>query len=336
MFAEIEKKISEQVQLPVGYFLEYGGQFKNLTAAKDRLMVAVPVALVLIFLLLYLAFRSFKYALIIYITVPMSIIGGILALYMRGMPFSISAGVGFIALFGVAVLNGIVLISYFNELKKEESLSLHTVVTKGSSLRLRPVLMTAAVASFGFLPMALATSAGAEVQKPLATVVIGGLVSATLLTLFVLPVIYSLSHRTLKIPKKIGVIVLLIGVSTSVNAQESATLDQILDSAYLNNVMLGGEQLQLKNQALERKRAYSLSTTEVDYQYGQINSGLRDYNFSAHQSIENPISMVRKAQLADAKAETITTKIALLKRDLRQQVASLWLECESAQSKLQL
>ncbi|MFM9838013.1 MAG: efflux RND transporter permease subunit, partial [Cyclobacteriaceae bacterium] len=174
-----------------GYFLKYGGSFKNLEEAKQRLLVAVPLALALIFLLLYFTLHSLKQGLLIFTAIPLSAIGGIFALWIRDMPFSISAGVGFIALFGVAVLNGIVLIAEFNRLKKEGKLSIHEIVLKGTETRLRPVLMTALVASLGFLPMALSNGSGAEVQRPLATVVIGGLITATLLTLVALPVLYT-------------------------------------------------------------------------------------------------------------------------------------------------
>jgi cobalt-zinc-cadmium resistance protein CzcA len=199
---EIKQKIEERVKLPVGYYITYGGQFENLVRAKKRLSAAVPVALALIFMMLFFAFKSAKQGLLIFTAIPLSAIGGIFALYIRGMPFSISAGVGFIALFGVSVLNGIVLINEFNLLKKDGISDLHERVLKGTSVRLRPVILTAAVASFGFLPMALSTSPGAEVQKPLATVVIGGLITATLLTLVVLPILYILFERKLGFENK--------------------------------------------------------------------------------------------------------------------------------------
>lgn len=187
---DVQQAIDAEVELPTGYYLDYGGTFENLQEASGRLAIVVPLALFLIFTLLYTTFRSVKMAGIIFLNVPLAATGGIVALFLRGMPFSISAGVGFIALFGVAVLNGVVLMSYVNQMREEgqapEQAALH-----GAEIRLRPVLMTALVASFGFVPMALSTTAGAEVQQPLATVVIGGLVTSTLLTLLVLPAIYS-------------------------------------------------------------------------------------------------------------------------------------------------
>ena len=189
---EIQQLMDQKVKLPSGYYMTYGGQFQNLQAAKQRLIVAVPAALLLIIVLLYVTFRSAKQSLLIFTAVPLAAMGGIAALLLRDMPFSISAGVGFIALFGVSVLNGIVLIGYFNHLKESGMDNIYERVLEGTKVRLRPVLMTAAVATFGFLPMALSASAGAEVQRPLATVVIGGLISATLLTLFILPCLYIL------------------------------------------------------------------------------------------------------------------------------------------------
>lgn len=190
--ADIQKEIETKVTLPAGYYFDYGGAFENLQEAKARLSIALPIALFLIFALLYFTFHSIKQSFMIFTAIPFSAIGGIFALWLRGMPFSISAGVGFIALFGVAVLNGIVLIGYLNQLEKEGVNNVFERVRRGVKVRFRPVIMTAAVASLGFLPMAISTSAGAEVQKPLATVVIGGLVSATFLTLVVLPVLYTL------------------------------------------------------------------------------------------------------------------------------------------------
>jgi cobalt-zinc-cadmium resistance protein CzcA len=191
---EAEGRIKKQVELPDGYGIEFGGQFKNLREARARLAVVVPVALGLIFVLAFAALGSLRQTLLIYTGVPLAATGGVFALWARGMPFSISAGVGFIALSGVAVLNGLVLISYFNQLR-EKGKSVSEAVIEGALTRLRPVLMTALVASFGFVPMALATSAGAEVQRPLATVVIGGILSSTFLTLVLLPVLYEWGEK---------------------------------------------------------------------------------------------------------------------------------------------
>jgi len=195
LVADIQQALESNLALPPGYYLTYGGQFENLARAQARLMVAVPIALLLIFVLLYFTFNSISQATLIFTAIPMSAIGGIWALYLREMPFSISAGVGFIALFGVAVLNGIVLIAYFNELKRDGMADLMQRIQAGTKVRLRPVIMTAAVASLGFLPMAISTAPGAEVQQPLATVVIGGLISATFLTLIILPILYFYTEK---------------------------------------------------------------------------------------------------------------------------------------------
>jgi heavy metal efflux system protein len=192
---DLKDKVEAKVKFPSGYYVTYGGAFENLVEAQKRLLIAVPVSLLLILVLLFFAFGSLRQALLIYSAIPLSAIGGILFLAIRGMPFSISAGVGFIALFGVAVLNGIVLITEFNRLKHEGKFNLNQIVMQGTAARLRPVLMTATVASLGFLPMALSSGAGAEVQRPLATVVIGGLVFATILTLFVLPILYIFTEK---------------------------------------------------------------------------------------------------------------------------------------------
>jgi len=191
---EAQQRIAASVQLPEGYSLEFGGQFKNLQQARIRLLIVVPAALVLIFLLIFMAFGSLRQAFLIYTGIPLALTGGVLALWLRGMPFSITAAVGFIALSGVAVLNGVVMLSYFNELRGK-GLNVCAAAFEGAMVRLRPVLMTAAVASLGFVPMAIATGPGAEVQRPLATVVIGGIISSTFLTLVLLPVLYVWSGR---------------------------------------------------------------------------------------------------------------------------------------------
>ncbi|MGH6802385.1 MAG: efflux RND transporter permease subunit, partial [Methyloceanibacter sp.] len=190
LVAEVQEKVSQKAQLPAGYWLRWGGQFENLAAARQRLMFVVPGCFFLIFLLLYTALGRPRDALIVFSAVPLALTGGVAALWLRGMPFSVSAAVGFIALSGVAVLNGLVMLTFIKQLI-EEGIPFFPAILKGAVTRLRPVMMTALVASLGFVPMALATGTGAEVQKPLATVVIGGLISATLLTLLVLPALYA-------------------------------------------------------------------------------------------------------------------------------------------------
>ena len=208
---ELQKKVDANIDYAPGYSISYGGAFENLNDAKARLAIAVPIALVLIFILLYFAFSSVKLSMLIYSAIPLSAIGGVFFLSMRGMPFSISAGVGFIALFGVAVLNGIVLVAEFVRLQESGMKNLMRIVLMGTKIRLRPVLMTACVASLGFLPMALSNGSGAEVQRPLATVVIGGLLSATLLTLFVLPMLFILFESKYSMKNEWRYFISLIG-----------------------------------------------------------------------------------------------------------------------------
>jgi cobalt-zinc-cadmium resistance protein CzcA len=200
-YVEEAQKQVEAVALPPGGWLEWGGQFENLVEARRRLSIVVPVCFFLIFLLLYTTFSSVRYALLVFSGVPLGLTGGVVSLWLRQMPFSISAAVGFIALSGVAVLNGLVMVSYINQLR-EEGRELEEAIHEGAMTRLRPVLMTALVASLGFVPMAIATGTGAEVQKPLATVVIGGLVSSTLLTLVVLPALYRIFAGKAPVPEE--------------------------------------------------------------------------------------------------------------------------------------
>lgn len=266
---EIQEKLTAAKILPTGYYYTYGGTFENLQKASDRLQIAVPVALALIFLLLYLTFGSLREALLIYTAIPMSAIGGVFALLIRDMPFSISAGVGFIALFGVAVLNGIVLISTFNQLEKDGMHDVIMRVKEGTRIRLRPVLMTALVASLGFIPMALSSGAGAEVQKPLATVVIGGLITATFLTLVVLPLLYiSFSKKKKLIMKPIAVIIALAGSLTAVSskAQQPATARVSISEAIASakgNLQYEVNQQQINKSQSQVKTAGALPKTGV-------------------------------------------------------------------------
>ncbi|GBL35481.1 protein HelA [Filimonas sp.] len=248
----------------------------------------------MIFLLLYFAFGSVKQGLLIYSAIPLSAIGGILFLALRGMPFSISAGVGFIALFGVAVLNGIVLIAEFNRIKSSGETDTRVIVMKGTKIRLRPVLMTAFVASFGFLPMALSNGSGAEVQRPLATVVIGGLLIATFLTLFVLPVLYILfekgwSSKWKKATATTMITCLLLTLcSPSGFAQSSISLQAAIDTAMKNNLTIKNEALTAEYQHKLKAAAIDIPATDFTAEYGQINSFYKDTKFSISQSTRFP------------------------------------------------
>lgn len=294
---ELQQKVEKKIKLPSGYYIVYGGTFENLNAAKSRLAIVVPVALFMIFLMLYFTFRSVKYGLLIYSAIPLSAIGGIFALSLRGMPFSISAGVGFIALFGVAVLNGIVLISEFNRLKKEGVL-LDEIVKKGTEIRFRSILMTALAPSLGFIPMAFSHGAGAEVQRPLATVVIGGIISATLLTLFMLPILYVyLENRTLKKLRKkeplTAVVLLLTGLFTlgnlsAQNTVKNINLSEAVSIAQKNNLFLKASSQWVESQALMKKSWFETGKSNLSFEYGHVNSYYNDSRISFGQSFSFP------------------------------------------------
>ncbi len=310
---ELRTKVDANLKLPVGYTVSYGGAFENLNAAKDRLMIAVPVSLSLIFLLLYFAFRSIRQGLLIYTAIPLSAIGGILFLAMRDMPFSISAGVGFIALFGIAVLNGIVLVAEFNRLKNTGEPDIREIVLKGTGTRLRPVLMTAFVASLGFLPMALSTGAGGEVQRPLATVVIGGLLVATFLTLFVLPVLYIQFEKGFMPKKKIitAICILLIGTAHSANAQIPISLNAALDSALNNNLSLKQSKLQEAYQKQLITTSATIPQTQLSAEYGKFNSPLIDTRLGISQELNFPTVYKRQKSVYEAewKQQVLETNV---------------------------
>ncbi len=309
---EVSTKIDKQVHLPTAYYISYGGQFQNLVAAKNRLAIAVPVALLLIFVLLYFTFHSVKQTLLIYSAVPLAVMGGVFALWFRDMNFSISAGVGFIALFGVAVLNGIVLIAEFNRLEKEGITDITERVLKGLKIRLRPVLMTAAVASLGFLPMALSNSAGAEVQKPLATVVIGGLITATFLTLIILPVFYIifssgsfLSLFKRKMIKPLSVVFILILGNTFANTAKAQvthgiSLLEAVKIAMDSNLTVRSSVYLLEAQKVLKGASWDIPKTTIDGEYGQINSYTKDNSFTVSQSFAFPTVYSNQNKLAAA------------------------------------
>ncbi|NID12874.1 CusA/CzcA family heavy metal efflux RND transporter [Fibrivirga algicola] len=364
---ELQERLTSQIKFPPGYYVTYGGQFENLIEARNRLSIAVPVALALIFLLLFLTVGSVRQSLLIFSAIPLAAIGGVLALWLRDMPFSISAGVGFIALFGVAVLNGIVLIGEFNRLRLAGKTDLVNVIFEGTAVRLRPVLMTATVASLGFLPMALSSSAGAEVQKPLATVVIGGLVSATLLTLFVLPVLYVLIERrfgqafgrpkltvasvTVSASVTGWFILGLIAISSlwsplvqaQVTAQPVATLPspgsdkglllaQALQQAGANNPLVRVSQLNVGYQQALRGTAGEVGKTDVGTTFGQYNSRYIDQSFTVVQRLPNPTLVRGLRSLADARAQGAEAEGRLSYTELARQVKATYYQLWYVQS----
>ncbi|NJY61584.1 CusA/CzcA family heavy metal efflux RND transporter [Salinimicrobium sp. CDJ15-81-2] len=275
---DVQKILDENLDLPPGYTISYGGQFENLQKASKRLKFAVPVALILIFFLLYFAFNSIKETLIIYSAIPLSAVGGIWLLWLRDMPFSISAGVGFIALFGIAVLNGIVLIEHFNHLKNQGMKHGDELVKVGARDRLRAVLLTASAAALGFLPIAVSTNAGAEVQRPLATVVIGGLVTATFLTLIVLPILFSLFGKTeIAKPrkrrsgkrKKLLLILLLFSIP-GIAQEKPLTFDELLNLALENNSEVRAAALKVEQAESMKGAAFTFDKTDVYYSRNDI------------------------------------------------------------------
>jgi len=344
MVKELQQKVEQQIKLPPGYYITYGGAFENLVAAKQRLTIAVPVSLLLILLMLYFAFNSLREGLLIYSAIPLSALGGIFALAIRGMPFSISAGVGFIALFGVAVLNGIVLISEFNRLKKEGEQDITKVVMQGTSVRLRPVLMTSFVASLGFLPMALSNGAGAEVQRPLATVVTGGLLIATFLTLFVLPILFMLYEKRIfmKNPNNNSIttaIIIFAGTLLSqsdAKAQIPISLQAAIDTALKNNLVLRNEKLNAEYLKKLQGTAWNLPQTNVSFEYGQINSYYNDNRFIVSQSIKFPTVYIRQKDLYNEEWKTGLLNVAVKETELKRKVTEIFYELIYLQQKQKL
>ncbi|MEO6301848.1 MAG: efflux RND transporter permease subunit, partial [Bacteroidia bacterium] len=283
----------------------------------------------LIFLLLYFAFSSVKQGLLIYSAIPLSAIGGIFLLALRGMPFSISAGIGFIALFGVAVLNGIVLISEYNRIKKDGETDLKQIVLQGTKHRLRPVLMTAFVASLGFLPMALSNGAGAEVQRPLATVVIGGLLIATFLTLFVLPVLYILFEKGIKskgINKGAVVTIIAFILTSNVTAQTPISLQAAVDTAFKNNLSLKNDKLNAEYHKKLQGSGVDIPQTSVTGEYGQINSFYKDTKFGVSQSIKFPSVYLKQKSVLNEEWKSSVLNVAIKQNDLKKNVTQVFYE----------
>ena len=331
---ELQAKVARELSLPPGYYITYGGQYENLQAATRRLSVALPVALLLIFLMLFFAFGRIKYSLLIFSAIPLSAIGGVLALWARGMPFSISAGVGFIALFGVAVLNGIVLISEMNRLKEQGMGDARKIVFYATEVRLRPVLMTAAVASLGFLPMALSNGAGAEVQRPLATVVIGGLVTSTLLTLLVLPTLYLMIEKGWRVRKTgervLPLAMFFIVVPTLLSAQggRKVTLDEALLMAGKQNGVLNLSRLRERYYDALRRSGTDIPPTQISTEWGNINSAAFDDKFTVSQSFSLPGVYARQRDLFGAEADGARAGTALQAAEISRLVKQAYLQLQ--------
>jgi cobalt-zinc-cadmium resistance protein CzcA len=341
---DIEFILDNNLDLPAGYFIDYGGQFENLRNASRRLKLAVPVALLLIFIFLHFTFSSFKEAALIFTAVPLSVVGGVFLLWIRGMPFSISAGIGFIALFGVAVLNGIVLIEHLKDLKKQGISDMRERILKGTRERLRPVLLTAGAAALGFLPMAISTSSGAEVQRPLATVVIGGLVTSTLLTMLALPLLYAVVDDITGIQiwppkfikKKLASILLLFFIPALAYTQTSTetpeeprilNLSEVLDIAYTNNAELEAFRLKAEEQKALIRTAYSFDKTSLYYNYDENNIAANDYPigvFGGEQRFDFPTVYFAKKEAYGYAHQMALNEYQARKRQLTRDVSKTY------------
>lgn len=345
---EISQILDAELTLPAGYYITYGGAFENLQRATDRLAVAVPLALGLIFLLLFFTFNSIKQSLLVFTAIPFAAIGGVFALWIRGIPFSISAGVGFIALFGIAVLNGIILISFFNQLKEEGVHDIDHRILRGTRQRLRPVLLTAFTDALGFLPMALSASAGAEVQRPLATVVIGGLISATLLTLVVLPVLYRIfdegvSWKPVSInPATAGILLpaLFLGLAGSVTAQESSsvTLNQAIESALQENKQLQSESYQIDRREALMKSTFDFGDTELFYSRSEAESGV-DWGIESYgisQEVPFPTRFINRRKAEKSQVELQQSVYNLTRSELILNVRKAYYQVAYGHQKLDL
>ena len=346
---DVQLLINDNITLPTGYTISYGGQFENLQNAKARLIVAVPLALLLIFIMLYFAFNSVKEALLIFSAIPLSAVGGVLLLWLRDMPFSISAGVGFIALFGIAVLNGIVLIEHFKELKGSDFNSMEDLIKQGTKDRLRAVLLTASAAALGFLPMAVSTNAGAEVQRPLATVVIGGLVTATLLTLVVLPVLYAYSHhikfrgmgkrRKERKMNRNGLTLLLLLITATGFSQNKLNLEDLMTLSLENNKGIQAGSLMVDRAEALKGTAFEFDKTDIYYQYDENNLALNGEPlkvFGAQQQFEFPTVYGAKNRLQKSNYELQKSSLEIKKKQLYQSLSNAYFRYQTLNQKAKL
>lgn len=328
----IQETLDKHIKLEPGYYFEYGGQFENLQNAIDTLTIVIPVALSLILLLLFFAFKSVTYSLVVFSTVPLSLIGGILALWLRGLPFSISAGVGFIALFGVAVLNGILMINHFNNLRKQTKYQMTTnrILAKGCPHLLRPVFLTGLVASLGFVPMAIAKSAGAEVQRPLATVVIGGLIVSTILTLIIIPVFYRLVNSSAawkrqRWLKRLLPFLLFLGILFPTHAQQTVSLEEAVTIALENNPRLKTATASIERSRASRGESWEVSPTTFNYSWGQINGETRNDNqMEITQSLGSLLTPFYKNALVNRQVATGEYYRDLVKKEITAEVKRAW------------
>jgi cobalt-zinc-cadmium resistance protein CzcA len=343
---DVESILSQKLKLPPGYSVSYGGQFENLRTATARLKIAVPVALLLIFIFLHFAFGSFKEAAMVFTAIPLATVGGVLLLWIRGMPFSISAGVGFIALFGIAVLNGIVLIEHLKELKEHGITNMRERIMTGTIQRLRPVILTAAAAALGFLPMAISTSAGAEVQRPLATVVIGGLITSTMLTMLALPLLYAFFDTVtgiqwwpFRLKRTVSIALLLLLPGMGVFAQnKELTPEQAVAIALRNNRELKADSLRTAQFRAAIPASGALGKTSIYYGFDQNNvaeNGKPLYILGAEQSLGFPTLLIAQRNTSRAETQTAEAAYELSRLQLTKNVLQACYHLLYLQNKLQ-
>ncbi len=336
VITDIRSRIEGNIDLDAGYYINYGGQFENLENASKRLQLAVPISLLLIFIFLHFAFKSIKDAVMIFTAVPLSAVGGVLLLWIRGMPFSVSAGIGFIALFGVAVLNGIILIEYLKELKEQGMTDMRELILKATRERLRPVLLTAVSTAVGFLPMAISTSAGAEVQRPLATVVIGGLVTSTMLTMILLPILFYYFNRKTNFnsgltAKRAGAIILLFLFAGPVNSYaqdddqpQKITINQAVELAIENNPEVKNAQLSTLSAKKQKQGILNFQPLEFSYQKGQMNSVLIDQSFEINQNFGSLLTHFQTGQLVNESIELSEKELDIVRKNISAETKIAW------------
>ncbi len=347
---DIQSKIDQNIKMLPGNYIEYGGQFENLQNATQRLMLAVPVAMLLIFIFLHFAFRSLKDAIMIYTAIPLSAVGGILLLWLRGMPFSVSAGVGFIALFGIAVLNGIVLIEHLKELQKEGKYGIRELILKGTKDRLRPVMLTAGAAAMGFLPMAISSGAGAEVQRPLATVVIGGLITSTMLTMIALPLLFEIFYNVKAIKffpfrvirNKCTVIILMLlllpGYSL-IAQQKELKLNQVINIALQNNQQIAAYTLQVEQSEILKKTSFNIDKTDIIFSTDENNIAENNHPlkvWSVGQTFSFPTLYLKNSKANKINISIAQVKLNIKKNEVQKEVSHSFYRYQMLLNKQQL
>ena len=344
--ADIQDAVDKNITLNSDTYITYGGQFENLQNASNRLLIAVPIALLLIFIFLHFAFKSFKDALLIFTAIPLATVGGVFLLWVRGMPFSVSAGVGFIALFGIAVLNGIVLIEHLKELKLNGTTSMRELILKGTKDRLRPVMLTAGAAAMGFLPMAISTGAGAEVQRPLATVVIGGLVTSTMLTMIALPLLFEIFYnvkgikffplRFIRSKSFIAFLFIAFLPFTSKAQSNELTLDEAIRIALENNKGLKASENQVKKSEVLISSAFSIEKTVVSFGSDQNNLAENNYPlrvWGIEQNFDFPTVYIADKEVKKVDYEIEALEFLMAKEQVQKEVSQLYVEAQCLENK---